>query len=127
MKIQPFVRYQLPFLLWLLLIFVLSAIPNVPSVKFPVSPDKVAHAGIYFVLCLLSRRAFFHQQKISWLRGHSVLLALALTVLYGVIDEIHQVYVPGRTPDVYDALADAFGGLMSAGWIWFSSLRRPRT
>jgi VanZ family protein len=115
---KRFAKYQFPLLGWILLIFGLSAIPNVPTVKFIIAPDKIAHTGIYFLLCLFGWRAFFHQEKYAWLRRNALLAALLFTILYGVLDEIHQIYVPGRTPDVFDALADAFGGTVFVLWIW---------
>ena len=39
-------------------------------------------------------------------------LAFALTVLYGVSDELHQAFVPGRTASEADLLVDAIGGLL---------------
>ncbi|HSH41142.1 MAG TPA: VanZ family protein, partial [Arenicellales bacterium] len=36
-------------------------------------------------------------------------LALGLAVLYGISDEWHQSFVPGREPDVLDVLADGVG------------------
>jgi VanZ family protein len=36
--------------------------------------------------------------------------ALALTVAYGIVDELHQSYVPGRVCSVSDILSDACGG-----------------
>ncbi|MEZ4273606.1 MAG: VanZ family protein [Myxococcota bacterium] len=32
-----------------------------------------------------------------------------ITILYGLVDEFHQSFVPGRSPDLLDALADAAG------------------
>ena len=40
--------------------------------------------------------------------------ALAIAVAYGATDEVHQMFVPGRTPDVMDVLADAAGALVAA-------------
>lgn len=40
-------------------------------------------------------------------------LAVALTLLYGVSDEIHQMMVPGRHPSVIDLLADGLGALVA--------------
>jgi len=121
-----FAKYQLPLFLWLLLIFSISAIPSVPAVKFPVSPDKIAHFFIYFVLCMLSKRAFYNQEKWLWLREHSLLAALLFTVAYGALDEVHQIYVPGRSADLYDALADALGASLFGGWAWYSARSRAR-
>jgi VanZ family protein len=121
LNISHFAKYQLPLLVWLLLIFSISAIPTLPAIKFPLSPDKFAHAGIYFVLCMLGRRAFRHQERWSWLKEHSLLAALLLAVVYGALDEVHQMYVPGRSPDVYDALADSLGASLFVGWAWWSA------
>jgi len=37
---------------------------------------------------------------------------VVFSVLYGVSDEIHQIYVPGRTPDSLDVVADAVGAAL---------------
>jgi len=121
LSISHFAKYQLPLLVWLLLIFGLSAIPTLPAIKFPLSPDKIAHAGIYFVLCMFGRRAFLHQERWPWLKEHSLLAALLLAVVYGSLDEVHQMYVPGRSPDIYDALADSLGASLFVGWAWLTA------
>lgn len=104
----------------------MSAIPSIPVIKFPISPDKIAHGAIYFVLCLFARRAFYHQDAFPWLRRNSVLSAFVFTVMYGVLDEIHQLYVPGRWGDVYDAVADSLGGLLFVVWFWWKTQRSSR-
>lgn len=122
MTASHFAKYQLPLLAWILIIFGLSAIPNVPTIHFIIAPDKIVHASIYFVLCLLARRAFFEQDRFPWLKRHAIFSAILFTILYGIGDEIHQIYVPGRTPDIFDALADALGGLLFVGWFWARGL-----
>ncbi|HLE33149.1 MAG TPA: VanZ family protein [Bacteroidota bacterium] len=126
MKGLHFAKYQLPLLLWLFLIYGISAIPSAPVIEFPISPDKIAHAGIYFLLCLLSKRAFFHQEKWLWLRENSMLAALIFAIAYGVLDEVHQNFVPHRVPDIYDAMADALGSLLFLGWHRFRTGRRRK-
>lgn len=98
-----------------------------PVVKFPISPDKIAHVGIYFVLCMLSKRAFHHQERWVWLRDHSLLGAFLFTIVYGILDEVHQMYVPNRSADIYDAMADAFGALLFGGWTWYSLRKRGQS
>ncbi len=39
-------------------------------------------------------------------------IAFALTVLYGVSDEVHQAFVPGRTPALIDITFDAAGAML---------------
>lgn len=119
MNVRHFARYQFPLIGWIVLIFFLSALPKVPDVRFPVSPDKLGHIGIYFVLCMLSRRAFFHQARFPWLRRNALWAAFGFTLIYGVLDELHQLYVPGRWADIYDVVADGIGGaLFVAVFLW---------
>jgi VanZ family protein len=44
--------------------------------------------------------------------------AVVLAALYGVSDECHQLFVPGRQFDVRDMVADALGASASAGVLW---------
>jgi VanZ family protein len=98
---------------WAVLIFLLSSIPgrSFPQYKI-LSYDKVLHALVYSVLgglCFMAVRRTW-AMKTSWLIGLSVLLAVA----YGLTDEFHQLFVPGRSADLHDALADGIGGLFGA-------------
>ena len=47
-------------------------------------------------------------------------LTLLLTTLYGVTDEVHQMFVPGRSTDAYDVAADAAGAVVGlvGCWAW---------
>jgi VanZ family protein len=47
--------------------------------------------------------------------------------LYGVTDEWHQSFVPGRTPAADDLVADAVGSLAGALAAVGASRLRPRT
>lgn len=56
----------------------------------------------------------------SW-RGSRVkavsLAAIALAVAYGLVDEFHQSYVPGRVSSVADVLSDASGAMLAVAWL----------
>lgn len=106
-------RRWLPPLAWALLIFVLSAQSSVPSPRIPYF-DKVEHTAAYAVLAALLLRALDGVAAPGW--------AVLLTSLYGITDEIHQAFVPGRTPDVGDWAADTLGALLALAV--FSRLRR---
>jgi VanZ family protein len=69
--------------------------------------DKVAHVLAYALLGLLCLRAT--HDGLTLLRARPTLLALALSVGYGLFDELHQMQVPGRVASVADWLADAIG------------------
>jgi VanZ family protein len=98
---------------WALLIFVLSSIPGAafpPSKLF--SYDKLAHATVYGVLgafCFLALPR-------TWSKRASVLVLIsgAMTTMYGFTDEFHQLFVPGRSADLRDVLADGVGGFVGA-------------
>lgn len=93
----------LPAAAWAGTIFYLSSRPRVPSPDVP-GFDKVAHFGAYAVLGVL----------LAFAAGRSALpiaVAALLGVAYGATDEIHQMFVPGRSPDVLDWCADAAGVL----------------
>jgi len=61
--------------------------------------------------------------------GATLLGAFVITVLYGVSDEFHQSFVPGRTPDVADVAADAAGAALAltAAWAWAILVGRRTT
>ena len=71
---------------------------------------KFGHFTEYAVLAFLARRAFITSSR-AWLRQHWFHIALLLVVLYALLDEFHQSFVPSRTASVYDSAIDIAGGL----------------
>lgn len=67
------------------------------------------HFLAYFILSLTYAWAFGNC-KLTWFHKGSVVL---LCTLYGVTDEFHQSFVPGRTPDVLDIRNDAIGAALA--------------
>jgi VanZ family protein len=112
MNQRGFWRYQLPAIAWAAVIFGLSSLPgSVISISPPFQLDKLFHAGIFFIFCLLLNRALVNQSRAPWLSDYHLIISLLVVIVYGISDEIHQTVVPGRTPDFYDALADSLGAL----------------
>ncbi|MGD0590967.1 MAG: VanZ family protein [Bacteroidota bacterium] len=110
---RNFSRNQLPLFIWAAIIFWLSSLTTLPHIKIPIiSADKLAHMSVFFVFCWFSRRALFFQTSLPILKRWSLVFAFFLTCLYGYFDEVHQLYVPGRTYDYFDMLADAIGALL---------------
>lgn len=75
--------------------------------------DKLAHVVIYAVLGALLWRAL---DRASWARIRW-LAALGAAVLYGLSDEAHQLWVPGRHFDLIDLSADTLGAALAAGML----------
>jgi VanZ family protein len=82
--------------------------------------DKVAHAGLYAVLGM----ALGHGRVRSAVPPPHVLLIL-VGALYGATDELHQVFVRGRSPDWTDWVADVVG--VASGYLLIVALLTRRT
>lgn len=81
--------------------------------------DKMVHAGLFGTLCLLLALSL---RSSAPKMGTRRLLALAVlaSFTYGITDEIHQAFVPGRSCDTLDALADLAGAILVAFSLGFS-------
>jgi VanZ family protein len=111
--LRNILKYQLPPLLWILLTFVIAYFPDLySSIKLPAGTGKIVHAGIYFVLCWLVRRAFYQQEAFPPLKRSSFLAAFIFSCVYGILDEFHQDFLPGRSSSIYDLIAGAGGALL---------------
>jgi len=98
-----------PAILYLGVIYYVSSQPQVGWAT--PYPDKLLHVSEYLVLSVLLARALNTgiRRPVPMAR---LLLAWCLCTGYAVTDEIHQVFVPGRSPDVRDALGDACGAAL---------------
>lgn len=100
---------------WVVLIFLLSSQSDLPGPDtlpewLPV--DKIGHFGMFAVLAAL-----------LYLSGLQAALAVLATGVYGALDEVHQLFVPGRTAHAADWLADVLGG---ATGVWIAALFESR-
>ena len=98
-------------------IFIVSGQSD-PAIPAGVS-DKSLHALAYLGLAVLVIRAIVGRLR-ARVSVRAALAALAISIGYGITDELHQLYVPGRSADVFDLFADAIGaasGLIGC-WAW---------
>ncbi|MBD3288396.1 teicoplanin resistance protein VanZ [candidate division KSB1 bacterium] len=110
---KRFLKFQFPALLWALAIFVQSSIPSLSPPSIGISAeDKIAHAIVFAILGYLITRAFYFSENDS-LRRNAVILGIIIGLLYGISDEVHQMFVPGRYPEVWDVVADFTGVLLA--------------
>ena len=106
-------------------IFYASSQPEVPLP--PVLGDKPTHSIAYTLLGALMVRALAGGFS-ARIGAATALAGIVLTTAYGVTDEIHQMFVPGRFADANDIAADAIGAALGAGlcWLW-GIIARART
>ena len=106
-------------LAWMALLFYLSHQPSLETPMLFPAQDKLLHAGVYAVLGLLLLTAQPRQtQGYNW---KQVGISVSIASLYGISDEIHQYFVPGRSSEVLDWVADSLGALIAAALLaWLS-------
>lgn len=111
--------FWLPPIGYMVAIFSVSNLPN-PQIGGDM-PDYVLHTLEYLLLALLLIRLFLTNPlrqisvnlSISW--QQACLLGMVLAMAYGISDEIHQYFIPGRHCSLHDVFADAFGSALAYG------------
>jgi VanZ family protein len=142
LKLRPFIKFWLPVLIWMALIFSASSdshsydhssrliapllhwlFPQMPATRVDAIVyfvRKCAHLTEYAVLALLLWRAVRRPVKNDsrpWIWPEAG-LALAIVFLYAASDEFHQIFVPTRTAQVSDVFIDTAGGAASLLALW---------
>jgi VanZ family protein len=113
---KSFFRYWLPVIVLCAVIFWQSG-HSTPSILPPwPHQDKLLHCGAYGLLGALWVRAFSSLKGFHGRRGLLLLTGIVLATLYGLSDEWHQSFVPARTADAADLLADFIGSIIGS---WF--------
>ena len=109
--------YWVPVALYAGTIFYLSAQSHpedvLPSFLFEGVSDKVLHAVAYAGLGGLCYRAFRWGVS-GQVASHAFLFAIVTASLYGMTDEVHQLFVPLRESGWQDWLADTAGAVIGA-------------
>lgn len=99
---------------WALLILVVTSVPppggaapDRPLLLFGVlEADKVVHAAMYAVLGWLTVAAL---AAAEFAPPRRLVAGLAAAAAFAALDEWHQVWIPWRSPEVMDWVADAVG------------------
>jgi len=109
-------KMLLPILFGVAVIALTSQFAQVPAspswAAKNVEIDTIAHLLLYFFLGLLVARyvlTSFNAGAVGVL-----VLAAGVCTLIGVLDEFHQSYVPGRSAEIRDVVADIAGSLVGA-------------
>jgi len=130
--VRRFVSHYLPLIVWLAFISFASSdnfnAGNTSRIIGPLilwlfpntSPEtlavvhfitrKIAHFTEYAILAFLAARAFRTEPRKA-ISSRWFLIGLTLIVVYALVDEYHQSFVPSRTASIFDSLIDMAGGL----------------
>ena len=102
-------------------VFLLSHQPVSAFYELPFAgADKLVHMGVYGVMAATALFAFPDVYRVQ--RRKTAMMATVLFCFaYGISDELHQSFVPGRDASVGDIAADTVGALITAvGWFMTS-------
>lgn len=117
-----FIRYWIPVVVWMGVIFFLSGRSSIQVADEPVINFlffKTLHVIEFSLLFMLYFRALKNTLRIAI--GINVFaVAFVLTLLYAVTDEIHQLFVPSREGRLRDVIIDAIGA--GGAWIYLELL-----
>ena len=113
-------QYIAGVVLWCGLIFWLSSQSEPPTTSWWLlelpGADKAAHAGVYAILAGLVAIGI-RRSNPQLKRLVLFVVPIGFATLYGLTDEIHQIFVPYRTFDLLDLLADALGASIATSFL----------
>ena len=120
---SAWVGLWIPVLAYMAMLFGFSSLSTLPS-----PPERFSfydvHIAAYAGLAALTTRAV--GKGLRDVSARAVLAAIVISSLYGVSDEYHQLFVPGRSFDLLDMLADAIGSIVGASAVGAWSIIRRR-
>ncbi|HEV8430808.1 MAG TPA: VanZ family protein [Pyrinomonadaceae bacterium] len=94
-----------PLVLWL---FPNTSMETLATIHF--ITRKIAHFTEYAILGFLAARAFRTSPR-PGINQRWFLICATLVIVYALMDEYHQSFVPSRTASVFDSFIDMAGGL----------------
>jgi VanZ family protein len=106
------------------IIFWFSHQSGLPIPKLFLHQDKLAHFGEYALLGVLAWRCFRHHIKSTKVL---FIVSLGFCSLYGALDEFHQYFIPNRSVDILDWLADTIGSGISIVMSTLIHIRQQRS
>jgi len=126
MSLYTFIKKNNKFLfvIWLLLIIIVSSIPRLPILKIKTSGssirlDYLIHFLEYFILSVFF---FLWRMNNTRLKFNKILLYVAIGICFAFIDETYQILIPGRKFNMVDLLFDSFGFSVGIFLIFFITL-----
>jgi VanZ family protein len=108
----------IPLIVYWIFLLLATSLPTTSLPSVAVS-DKIKHFLAFFGLSILLSLTFMYQNKNQALKKYFLVAALITTSFYGLIDEIHQSFIPGRYCEFLDWAADSLGGVAGVLLVYF--------
>lgn len=103
-------------------IFIVSSIPGSDVITGGFDASLIYHACVFFLFGFFAILSLSNSKR----KSKAVLTAIAISMAYAILDELHQFFVPGRTPSILDAVVD-FGGVMLAVLVYTYYMKKLST
>jgi len=114
---NKFILVHLPLICYWIILFIATTLPAQRVPKTGIN-DKIEHLLGYFLLTFLLSNSIYFQNTQKKIKRFPVIASLSIVAFYGMVDELHQYFIPGRFCDFYDWTADVTGALI-AGLLYF--------
>jgi len=116
--IKYYLYYWIPPIVWAIIIFGFSANPTGKvgsSYLLDFAVKKIVHIVEYAIFTLLIYRGLI---KSEFDKKNSGYWSIFMAFIYGLSDEFHQSFTPGREPTIRDVIFDTLGGSLAIYFIW---------
>jgi len=111
--IKSILVFWLPVVVWATIIFLFSSYPTSKTSHIywqDFIVKKAAHIVEYAIFTTLLYRAFINS---GMRKKEAMVSSFIIAALYGISDEFHQMFTPGREPRARDVFFDATGSLIA--------------
>jgi VanZ family protein len=95
----------LPLIIYWIILFIATSLPgnDLPNLRIS---DKIEHFVAYFILAVFLNFALILQTKFKWLKQKANIATILIISIYAGLDELHQIFIPGRSCDFRDWITD---------------------
>ncbi len=123
---KKILRFWLPPVLWAAIIFLFSCLSAKPVSKIywkEFAIKKTAHIVEYGIFTILLYRAL---KESGMGKKKAGIFAVLFSSFYGMTDEYHQMFTPGREPRIRDVIFDTIGSILAIYSIWRLLPKAPK-
>ncbi len=110
--VKYFIKIWVPFIVWIIVIYSFSSNPTAKTSEIHWQDfvlKKSAHIVEYFVFSLLLYRGLINSNVRA---DKAIIYVIFATFFYGLTDEWHQSFTPGREPRLRDVAIDTSGAVL---------------
>jgi len=95
----------LPLAIYWTVLLVATSLPGSDLPNLRIS-DKIEHFIAYFILALFLILALLLQTRFQWFKRKANFATILIISIYAGLDELHQLFIPGRSCDLRDWITD---------------------